>query len=228
MKDLVIARYQEDVDWIYNIAGYFDRIFLYNKGKNSPELNIDNLIYSQLKNWGRESDTYLNHILLHYYDCADCTIFVQGKPFDHLPCFYKVVAGQDFVELNRLVRENHSGYRNFWKIHPEIAPLGLVWKMRQQEVALWDRYLWYEPMMQIFEIIYDVKAIPKTTRGVWGAQFAVSKKLLQKYSYNQYLKMKAVSDEHYYLPWGFEKYFLYMFSKNKTDFLNDSLIYPVI
>ena len=58
MKKLIVSRYNENIDWLNKIN--FDYV-VYNKGINDlsqPHIN--------LKNVGREADTYLNYIILNY------------------------------------------------------------------------------------------------------------------------------------------------------------------
>ena len=81
MKKLIVSRYNENIDWVNKIN--FDYI-IYNKGINDlyqPHIN--------LKNVGREADTYLNYIILNYHKLPEIVVFSQGNPFDH--CY-------DFIE----------------------------------------------------------------------------------------------------------------------------------
>jgi hypothetical protein len=77
--DVVIARYNEDLSWVDNIREKYPEynIIVYNKGSHIP-----NSI--PLLNVGRESDTYLTHIINNYTNLANITIFLQGNPFDHI------------------------------------------------------------------------------------------------------------------------------------------------
>lgn len=67
--DIVVARYNEDISWTYK---YRPNVIIYNKG-NDP---IDGSIL--LPNVGRESHTYLYHIISNYNNLANKTVFVQG------------------------------------------------------------------------------------------------------------------------------------------------------
>lgn len=79
-KDLIIAKYNEDVSWSFPLQNDF-RVYLYDK---SP-VNIEGGI--KLRNIGRESHTYLFHILANWDNLADINIFCQGNPFDHCADF---------------------------------------------------------------------------------------------------------------------------------------------
>lgn len=98
--NLIIARYNENLDWIENIPKNLNiNIIIYNKGE-------DNIHYPsiKLKNVGRESHTYLYHIIENYNNLGDITIFTQGDPFTHNPNFiydlYKIDTYQDIQPLS--------------------------------------------------------------------------------------------------------------------------------
>lgn len=77
--EIVLAHYNEDIGWI-NKAPYNQfKVICYNKGENK-DLKIDNLksmVY--LPNTGRESHTYLYHIINNYDNLANVTIFLMAS-----------------------------------------------------------------------------------------------------------------------------------------------------
>jgi hypothetical protein len=119
MIELVIARYNENIEWIDKIYDMFDKITIYNKGtivdNKKMELfknNIDDLVKENktfdylynlsdikydkinvvtLDNLGRETQTYLYHLINNYKNISDITVFSQGHPFDHSPDFIKLL-----------------------------------------------------------------------------------------------------------------------------------------
>jgi hypothetical protein len=70
-NEIVVARYEENIDWLSSIDGF--EIKVYNK-KSGENL---------LENVGREAHTYLSHIVKNYENLADFTVFLQGDPFYH-------------------------------------------------------------------------------------------------------------------------------------------------
>jgi len=77
--DLVIAYYKEDLSWLHEFKHLpFRKIFLYTKGKTSPEAPVS-YIEEKLDNIGRCDHTYLYHIIKHYDDLGDVTIFCTGS-----------------------------------------------------------------------------------------------------------------------------------------------------
>lgn len=72
---LVIARYSEDVSWLGKINYPF---VVYNKN----EIPLPGSL--PLPNIGRETHTYLTHIVNNYDQLAETMVFLQGDPFFHL------------------------------------------------------------------------------------------------------------------------------------------------
>jgi hypothetical protein len=79
-KEIVIAHYNEPLEWIKDIPEGW-RIVVYFKGKK-PE-PVEGVLYRELENVGRESHTYLYHIIANYDKLCDITVFTQADPFDH-------------------------------------------------------------------------------------------------------------------------------------------------
>lgn len=78
---IVVARYNED---IANFIPFNNNLMVYNKGNNNidPLINHENVI--KCPNLGRESGTYIKHIVENYDNLAEYTIFTQGNPCDHI------------------------------------------------------------------------------------------------------------------------------------------------
>ena len=80
-NQIVISRYNEDIEWIKYINTELFDIFIYNKG-NKLTCNFNCKIIN-LKNSGRESHTYLYHIITNYENLPEKIVFTQAHPFDH-------------------------------------------------------------------------------------------------------------------------------------------------
>ena len=80
-KCLIISRYNEDLGWLKEFKDF--KIIVYNKGNELSE----NLFYEiiNLENKGRESQTWLHHIVKNYNNLNDINVFLQGK-IDDLNC----------------------------------------------------------------------------------------------------------------------------------------------
>jgi hypothetical protein len=100
---IVVAKYKEDITWVKDLKYPY---IIYDKNKDIP-------------NVGREAETYLRFILENYDNLPDYTVFLQGKPFDHLTIGSVEFINEQIelsndskktVPLNYLHRENHNHY----------------------------------------------------------------------------------------------------------------------
>lgn len=73
MYEIIVSHYKEDLGWLQELSRSDFKITIYNKYEG------ENL----LPNVGRESHTYLTHIVNHYENLADVSIFLQGNPIEH-------------------------------------------------------------------------------------------------------------------------------------------------
>lgn len=86
-SEIVVARYDEPIEWLLPLA---DRVTIYNKGPPlEPSLQSRFARVIDLPNVGRESHTYLTHIL-HTLSAnpesqAHITAFIQARIHDHIP-----------------------------------------------------------------------------------------------------------------------------------------------
>lgn len=74
MTHVVVAKYNEDVAWVREVANAAASVTVYTKSEGGTLPNI-----------GREAHTFLHHIVTQYASLAhgECTMFLQGDPFDH-------------------------------------------------------------------------------------------------------------------------------------------------
>jgi len=132
--DIVIARYKEDLSWIYDLAPHLpedSQIFIYDKGKDyiPPEKNYNVTTFVRtLENVGNEAHTWLMHLAdmcksPSFYN--EATLFLQGNPFDHCSLYHIQKAIEavedpmiDFQWItnrmswdDRFAAQNHMGLR---------------------------------------------------------------------------------------------------------------------
>ncbi len=91
--EMVVARYNEDLSWLSDVSDDI-KIIVYNKGQ--PDVAQYPII--TLPNIGRESHTYLHHIITNYDNLADVTIFCQGDSLFHSPGFIHLLNNRDKFE----------------------------------------------------------------------------------------------------------------------------------
>jgi hypothetical protein len=77
--ELVIARYNEDLNWLKNDPFNKYSAIVYNKGVNDDFYKTDSNKVIKLENVGRCDHTYLYHIIQNYDNLADVTIFLPGS-----------------------------------------------------------------------------------------------------------------------------------------------------
>ncbi len=78
---IIISRYNENLNWLDNYKDL--NLIIYNKGLNNVKNKFNNLI--EIPNVGRESHTWLFHIIQNYNNLTDVNIFLQGR-IDDLGC----------------------------------------------------------------------------------------------------------------------------------------------
>ncbi len=95
----VVARFREDLAWVPGLVSAFpgSRCTVYNKGADDVDIDVDvdvdarkhddlDIRVARLDNVGRESHTYLHHIIESFGSSPpadEITVFLQGDPFDH-------------------------------------------------------------------------------------------------------------------------------------------------
>jgi len=78
--NIIISRYNEDLNWLNEYPFNEFKVIVYNKGVNDDYLKSPNIIKTiKLPNVGRECHTFLYHIIENYDNLADITIFLSGS-----------------------------------------------------------------------------------------------------------------------------------------------------
>ena len=120
---LIVAKYKEDLSWTKSLKNKYN-IFVYDKNNNfsKDDFDIDpvyrndnNKIFCSLPNIGRESHTYLYHIVKNYHKLNDINIFIQGNPFDHVSDIFEKIENnlnKDFYPLSRIVTQKKQDFIN--------------------------------------------------------------------------------------------------------------------
>ncbi len=177
---IVIARYNEDIRWL---LPFKDITIIYNKGNHDIILNKFQTIY--LENVGRESHTYLYHIINNYDNLADKTLFFQGTIHDHkmleIEDYLKdddFIAKFDMIEIDKLKKNiDHFGkYRNDYNN-------GNMLKCNMTP---------FDFLTKIFGVVVE----ENISKVVWGANFSISKKLIQSRPISFYKNILRFIDYH--------------------------------
>jgi hypothetical protein len=113
MVHIVVAKYNENVDWVKHIQ---HRVTVYDKSEKPIENSIP------LKNKGREGETFLYHIVHHYDHLDDVTVFLQGNPFEHLQTLVgwrtELTDEEKQTVLNKVNKEinDQSDFATFYQV----------------------------------------------------------------------------------------------------------------
>jgi hypothetical protein len=95
--EIIIARYNEDLSWLKKIPKSI-KITIYNKGLDDIEIPGVKYNIIKLPNIGRESHTYLYHVIQNYDNLSDKTIFCQGDSIFHSPGFLDLLKNVKLFE----------------------------------------------------------------------------------------------------------------------------------
>ena len=205
---IVISRYNEDINWLYSFK---DISLIYNKGANNIDLNIFNIV--KLRNVGRESHTYLYHIVNNYEKLAENTIFFQGSIKDH-----KVLNMSDYINNNSITAffENIS----FDKLRNKIEHKGKWEKEYNKGLMLKESLPPYEWLKNVIGIIFQENI--DVIKVIWGANFAVSRDLIKSKPKSFYQNILRYIENHinpelgHYIERSWYIFFNYNFIEKKT------------
>jgi len=120
--DIVISYYNEsEINWILNDIPNNFNVYFYQKLDESnlePTMSLSYFLTTlqknpkskilKLPNEGRESDTYLHHIIKNYDNLADLTIFTQAEPHKHSPDFSKLLKNYEDYESFQCLTDRYS------------------------------------------------------------------------------------------------------------------------
>jgi len=159
---IVVSRYNEDISWLL----LFKNITLvYNKGNNEHLLSKFDTI--QLPNVGRESHTYLYHIVQNYDNLAEKTIFFQGKINDH-----KILDIEDYFKDDLFIAKFNKF--DIEKLKVKISHIG---KWKSDLISGKMRRSNYIPYVWLSNCI-GIAVDDEFTKIVWGANFSIHRDLI--------------------------------------------------
>lgn len=209
-KNLIIARYNEDISWLEEFNEF--EIIIYNKGKKLSNKKFKNII--NLSNVGRESHTWIYHIVENYNKLADITIFLQGK-IDDLDC---MVYKNPDKYLQNIEKYGFKASR-----YGMLGPLHWEWHVGIKNNPKYKK-AWIKNEISKSEIGFRkfsknlFPEIPWFVSTSYGGCFAIKKESIRKYDLIFYENLLDILSKHpnpiegHYM----ERLWCYMFTKNKT------------
>ena len=165
---IVVAKYKEDMAWTSTLP-----CIIYNKDSSNEDSR-----FITLENIGREAHTYLHHIVSNYDNLDDYTVFVQGHPFDHSPRLLEKIRYISFLDE----------LPDFIHLSEFILPTS----------THEDPYHQALPMKEVYTYLFGEPSSRKNFCFGAGAQFLVSRKLIQHIPKETYEKLLKYSVE----GWG--------------------------
>jgi hypothetical protein len=217
MWQIVIARSYEDLSWTQQLDPSIE-VVVYNKGEGDFGIPLQNI--------GRETDTYLHHIVENYDNLAEHIIFTQGYPFQHSP---------DFLEK---IKNIHGKFMPLSKRYNEVEPPPSHFREDgMYEIDMCNDVEWYvrHPIIQwnpIDTCYRKYKSIPQRENGFctfaneidvpfdkdtkkikffYSGIFYIHRDLVRKYPKETYKKWLELNRKHYSYGYLFEKMWHYIF-----------------
>ena len=209
-KSIIVSRFDEDINWLKELKN-FSNIIIYNKGNILKKNNFSEII--NLENVGRESHTWIFHIVNNYSNLDEINIFLQGR-IDDLGC----MAYQDpHKYLESIDKFGFSASR-----YGFLGPLHWGWNVGiEKNIKYIDAWNSNEiSRSKIGFRSFSKKLfpdIPYFAPTSYGGCFAVKKELIQQNDLLFYKKLLEVLSQnknpiegHY-----MERLWCYIFTKNK-------------
>lgn len=203
--EVVIARFNENLDWAVKEFPY-DKVTVYNKGPDDLKLP-SNFEVIPLENTGRESHSYLHHIIKNFDNLAEKTLFLQGHPYEH----------PVFLPLARYKESLNSTCENIIAKCTDAFPT-LIAKANNLKEQLDKNFKNFEVTYDLIEFTHNFiskEYVPNTTiLTVNGAQFAINKQTILNHdiSYYQGLINTLTNDAHPLVGYYFERLWDLIFS----------------
>jgi UDP-galactopyranose mutase len=220
MYKVVIARYNENIDWINNYCDKHKFIII-NNGENN--INFDNIINRE--NTGRDPGCYLYYIINNYHNLSKYTIFLQADPFPHMYGINQLNIQDKINILVENMKDNEIAKPVFANLINETS--GTPYKMKT------DKY--YSYFFEGFNNIMVFSAgmqyiVPRENILLRPIDFYIkmyNMLINSKHTLHEATNIDQDFDTNIIDPWCLERLFLYSFSKDikisqkiKLDIIN--------
>ncbi len=205
---LIISRYDEDISWLSSYETF--NLYIYNKGSRIKNSEFKNII--NLKNVGRESHTWLYHIVNNYNKLDDINIFLQGR-IDDLGCMA-------FQNPNYYLREiNQIGFAasRYGVLSPFHWKYNVGIEKNKKYKDKWDNGEISRSQIGFRNFAKKLfPDIPLFIATNYGGCFAVKKEVIKQYSLDFYSELLDILSMHKNPIEGhyMERLWCYIFTKN--------------
>ena len=208
-KCLIIARYNENLEWLEEHKEF--KLIVYNKGEKIENSEYFNT--TELKNVGRESHTWLYHIVNNYTQLNDINIFLQGR-IDDLNCMA-------YKDPNRYIKKTYK-YGFSASRYGLLGPLHWDWNVRVDKDKRY-RKKWLNNEITRSKVGFRGFAkslfpnMPLFVATSYGGCFAVKKETILQHDISFYRKLLDILGKHKNPIEGhyMERLWCYIFTQNK-------------
>lgn len=190
MMKLVIARYNEDLDWVENLPSNLYSVVVYNKGEElKAPRNGENVEVVKLPNIGREQYTFYHHIYHNYDSLDDFTAFLQGGLMEHLlGTLYDPMRKQYFKTPQSkypalMALRNHIKPQEFATLGHPVHSNNPFQSSQMTEYLMKARKILFPDLPESFQYFFGA-----------GGMFIASKRVLHKYPRSFYKKILDMWD----------------------------------
>lgn len=233
-KRACVAKYNENINWSGKLKDFGVEVIIYDKSDSSLKNFDDKVIVNnnliKLKNIGRESHTYLKHIIDNYNSLYDVEIFLQGDPGDHvsLDIVYNKISNIDedfeYIDLSELKKYSCFSEKKLEEVrnlHPGYLHIYLIDDINQNIKNGIGEFLGDKDLFEMtFGNNYDPDMVFELNA---FAMFAVSKKLILRHPKELYQKFldlhnPEISSEHQVSasPYKMEHFWKMLFTYKKN------------
>ena len=208
-KSLIIARYNEDIEWVKKYNDF--KITIYNKGNKLEDEPFYKII--NLENKGRESQSWLYHIVNNYYQLDEINVFLQGK-IDDLDCM-AFSSPNDYLE-----KINKYGFAA--SRYGLLGPFHWNWNVNIEKDIRYKRQ-WENNEISRSSIGFRnfskkfFPNIPLFVSTSYSGCFAVKKEIIQQHNLVFYQELLDILSQYKNPIEGhyMERLWCYIFTKNK-------------
>tara|TARA_B100000886_G_scaffold307078_1_gene239858 strand:+ start:6337 stop:7041 length:705 start_codon:yes stop_codon:yes gene_type:complete len=207
-QSIIISRFDENLDWLKPYKNF--EIIIYNKGNKLTNQGFKNIL--NIDNVGRESHTWLYHIVNNYNSLNDINIFLQGR-IDDLGC----MAYQDPNDYLKRTKKYGFAVSRFgmltpyhWKWNVGIEK-DLRYKKAWENKEISRSKIGFRKFAK--KIFPDIPIIIPTS---YGGCFSVKKQLIKQYDLNFYDRLLDNLSHHRNPIEGhyMERLWCYIFTKD--------------
>ena len=209
---LVVSLWRENPDWILNVPDHWDITIYVKDWRWNLEYigrlrTLGEVII--LPNVGRESHTWLYHMINNYDSLDDLTLFVQGHPFDHCPHMMRVLFCRNLLEIKKLAMTQWEHNRYVSRADLGYVGLGISWPvhLHSHTRTKWEKKE-CEKIPMVWRTAFGDSKLPEVFNAVYGAQFAISREMIRSLPLDLYQRLMNLHDgskDNYIVPWVLEK-----------------------